>query len=115
MLHNLNGTCEGYTTPDDHLEITWEIPFAWGRPRPATYYDPPEGGSEIDGDPYPSAVVFYPEEGEPLVITNIQEGSILALQIQKKYPLSEDDALAAIDRYIEGATGHRRVEVLTTT
>jgi len=103
MLHNLNGTCEGYTTPDDHLEITWEIPFAWGRPRPATYHDPPEGGSEIDGDPWPTAVTFYGGYDDPLTIGGIQEGSILALMIQAKYPLSEDDALAAIDRYIEGA------------
>jgi len=39
------------TEPVDGVEIVWEVPYSWSRPRPATYLDPAEGGLELDGDP----------------------------------------------------------------
>ena len=73
------------TEPGDGVEITWEIPYSWTRPQPATYLDPPEGGVEIDGDPRPVEVTYYPAEGDELTIGNIGEGSMLDILLVNKY------------------------------
>jgi hypothetical protein len=78
------------TEPVDGVEITWEVPYSWSRPRPATYLDPPEGGVELDGDPRPVCVTYYPEEGDELTIDHIEEGSILDILLVAKYGTPDD-------------------------
>lgn len=48
---------------DELVEITWAVPYSWSKPRPATYLDPPEGGLELDGDPYPTELVVFDDDG----------------------------------------------------
>lgn len=80
------------TEPADGVEITWEVPYSWSTPRPATYLDPPEGGLELDGDPRPVCVTYYPAEGEELTIDGIQGGSILDHLLVGKYGTPSDEA-----------------------
>lgn len=83
-------TVEIVTTPVDGVEITWSLEYSWSKPVPATYLDPPEGGAEIEGEPEPIAVTYYPEQGEPFSIDNIQPGSILNHLLGKKYKAPHD-------------------------
>ena len=84
-------TCELVTKPTDGVEITWELTYWYSPVRPATLYDPPEGGIETDGDPRPIAVTYYPIEGDELSFKNIQEGSILDHLLVGKYGTPSDD------------------------
>ena len=86
------------TKPTEGVEITWRIDYAWSRPIPATYYSPAEGGLELDGEPWPVAVTWYPYEAPHLSVGDISEGSILALWLIHRYGLPPvDDWYAAID------------------
>jgi len=89
------------THPNEWIEIEWDVHFSWSRPIPATYLDPPEGGTELDYAT-PTSVTFYPPEGEPYCIDHIQEGSMLALMVEAEYYPSDEDCYAACDEYMEG-------------
>jgi len=90
------------THPADGVEITWAVEFNFSRIIPATRHAPEEGGIEIDGS-YPIDVTLYPSEGEEVCIEDIQEGSILALLIEAKYPISGDDEFDAANDYLHGS------------
>lgn len=85
------------------VEVTWEVPLYWTPPRPATYLDPPEGGIELDGEPHPIAVTYYPELGDDYTIEGIQEGSILDILLSGKYPPpDEDECYREGGEYLQG-------------
>ena len=73
------------------MEITWEVPYTWSRPRPATYLDPPEPGLELDGEARPIEVAWWPRLADELIIGGIQDGSILDALLVQKYGLPPED------------------------
>jgi len=81
------------TTPQDGVELTWEVGYYWSKPIPATYLDPPEGGLELEpGHLRIVEVTYYPAEGEDFTIRGIQEGSILDILLSERYGTPSDEA-----------------------
>jgi len=77
--------------PSEGVEITWEGTYAWSTPRTATYLSPAEGGIELDEEPRPVTVTYYPHEGEELTIDRIQYGSIMHHLLVAKHGLPPED------------------------
>ena len=74
------------------VEITWRTRYEWSTLRPATHESPAEGGLELDGDPFPVTVSYYPRMGiEQLTIDNIQEGSILGILLTERHDTPHED------------------------
>jgi len=85
------------TTPIEGVEITWCVPFDWTPPTTGTYDTPPEGGLELDGDPHPVCVTYYPIGMEEYTIDHIDKGSILGILLVEKYGTpSERECLEGI-------------------
>jgi hypothetical protein len=79
-----------FAEPSEGVLIDWEGTYAWSTPREATYFEPAEGGLELDEDPRPIAVTYQPHEGEEFSIDDIQFGSILHHLLVAKYGLPSD-------------------------
>ena len=76
---------------DAWVEIDWDIPYMWSRPRPATLENPEEGGAELDGDVVPSEITFYPSKIS--IPVNCPK---MATLLKKHYGPDDDDCWDAV-------------------
>ena len=84
------------------VTVTWECPCSWSPYRRGDYYNPPEGGMEIDGDPRPVSVVYYPSSGGDFTVNNIELGSIADILISREYgPPCDGDILNEASEYLQ--------------
>jgi hypothetical protein len=68
------------------IEIEWVVPYLWSTPVPATRIDPPEGGLEIDGDPWIAEITFYGNlSDDTLTFGGCEPGCLLDLTFGVQY------------------------------
>ena len=85
------------TYPGDHIQLEWIVPYTYEPFNPSTYDCPAEGGVEPEGYAILKSVVITDFHCKHIILKDIDEGSILALQVEAKYPLTEEEMWEAAD------------------
>jgi hypothetical protein len=85
------------TTPADHIELEWVVPYTCEPITQETDDCPAEGGLEIEGYAILKSVVITDFHCKHIILKDIDEGSIIALQVEAKYPLTEEEMWEAAD------------------
>ena len=90
-----------YEWERDDCNVTLDIEYSWSRPRPATYLDPPEGGTELDC----ITAVAIRWDDEPARVSTVEEltAAEQAFPSDKAWDIANEDAADRRDNDREAA------------